>query len=172
VAGCITAEAQHQDCVSLCRFGAGGRYVDGAPAHVSGRGFVPRLSSGTLQLSIRCSSIHFLPRRSLPVRDRGDFGVAIAGSVFCAKAWPVKTWPEQTRKIIRTTDDLMSARGMRGLLDAHGPVPAGELASLNDHLGRRTPIVAIKLDSNRAIKRLRICRRRLMEKCNEEVAYE
>jgi hypothetical protein len=25
------------------------------------------LSSGTLQLSIRCSSIHFLPRRSFPV---------------------------------------------------------------------------------------------------------
>src|SRR5262249_54320972 len=28
---------------------------------------VPRLSIGTLQLSIRCSSIHFLPKRSFPV---------------------------------------------------------------------------------------------------------
>jgi hypothetical protein len=29
----------------------------------------PRLSTGTLQLSIRCSSVHFLPNRSLPVRE-------------------------------------------------------------------------------------------------------
>jgi hypothetical protein len=34
------------------------------------------LSIGTLQLSIRCSSIHFLPRRSFPVNVRG----AVAGS--------------------------------------------------------------------------------------------
>ncbi len=31
-----------------------------------GRGLVPRLSRGILQLSIRCSSIHFLPSRSFP----------------------------------------------------------------------------------------------------------
>ena len=36
-----------------------------------GRGFVPRLSIGTLQLSIRCSSVHFLPRRSFPVSVGG-----------------------------------------------------------------------------------------------------
>ncbi len=43
-----------------------------------GRGLDPRLSIGTLQLSIRCSSIHFLLRRSLPVRIAGElpeFGV-------------------------------------------------------------------------------------------------
>jgi hypothetical protein len=40
---------------------------------VVGRGALPRLSAGTLQLSIRCSSIHFLPNRSLPVRDDGEF---------------------------------------------------------------------------------------------------
>ena len=34
---------------------------------VPGRGAVPRFSIGTLQLSIRCSSIHFLPSRSFPV---------------------------------------------------------------------------------------------------------
>src|SRR5262249_30053288 len=37
------------------------------PQQVSSRGLVPRLSIGTLQLSIRCSSIHFLPKRSFPV---------------------------------------------------------------------------------------------------------
>src|SRR5215468_3756434 len=37
------------------------------PQQVSSRGLVPRLSIGTLQLSIRCSSIHLLPKRSFPV---------------------------------------------------------------------------------------------------------
>jgi hypothetical protein len=36
-------------------------------AQVVDRGAVPRFSVGTLQLSIRCSSIHFLPSRSFPV---------------------------------------------------------------------------------------------------------
>jgi hypothetical protein len=31
------------------------------------------LSAGTLQLSIRCSSIHFLPSRSFPVSGTGEF---------------------------------------------------------------------------------------------------
>jgi hypothetical protein len=31
------------------------------------------LSIGTLQLSIRCSSIHFLPSRSFPVSGVGKF---------------------------------------------------------------------------------------------------
>jgi len=37
------------------------------------RGLVPRLSIGTLQFSIRCSSIHFFPSRSLPVSASGSF---------------------------------------------------------------------------------------------------
>src|SRR6185437_869431 len=37
-----------------------------------GRGLLPRLSRGTLQLSIRCSSVHFRPSLSLPV----SFGAA------------------------------------------------------------------------------------------------
>jgi len=40
---------------------------------VLGRGLAPRLSTGTLQLSIRCSSIHFLPSRSFPVSGVGKF---------------------------------------------------------------------------------------------------
>jgi len=36
------------------------------------------LSTGTLQLSIRCSSIHFLPSRSLPVSGVGEFEGKIA----------------------------------------------------------------------------------------------
>lgn len=43
----------------------------GTTGQALGRGFVPRLSAGTLQLSIRCSSIHFLPRRSFPVSVAG-----------------------------------------------------------------------------------------------------
>jgi len=39
---------------------------------VLGRGLAPRLSTGTLQLSIRCSSIHFLPSRSFPVSGVGN----------------------------------------------------------------------------------------------------
>ena len=60
---------------------------------VLGRGLVPRLSTGTLQLSIRCSSIHFLPSRSFPVSTAGSLnGVAFgsgrspAGGPSCADA--------------------------------------------------------------------------------------
>jgi hypothetical protein len=58
-----------------------------------GRGLLPRLSVGTLQLSIRCSSIHFLPMRSFPVSDGPLLGTAVAafgavwsGCLSCAKA--------------------------------------------------------------------------------------
>jgi hypothetical protein len=36
------------------------------------------LSIGTLQLSIRCSSIHFLPSRSFPVSAVGEFKGMVA----------------------------------------------------------------------------------------------
>jgi hypothetical protein len=58
-----------------------------------GRGLLPRLSIGTLQLSIRCSSIHFLPVRSFPVsngplagRAVSAFGAVWSGCLSCAKA--------------------------------------------------------------------------------------
>src|SRR3984893_5596393 len=47
---------------------------------VPGRGFFPCLSVGTLHLSIRCSSIHFLPSRSFPVSTAGSFEGAVFGS--------------------------------------------------------------------------------------------
>jgi hypothetical protein len=50
----------------------------GAWGQALSRGLVPRLSIGTLQLSIRCSSIHFLPSRSFPVSDAGAFKGKIA----------------------------------------------------------------------------------------------
>jgi len=51
------------------------------------RGLVPRLSGGTLQLSIRCSSIHFRPSRSLPVSDAGALeGKAAEGKTAEGKA--------------------------------------------------------------------------------------
>jgi hypothetical protein len=37
------------------------------------------LSTGTLQLSIRCSSIHFLPSRSLPVSVAGELAAFCPG---------------------------------------------------------------------------------------------
>src|SRR5262249_9307233 len=46
--------------------------------HWSGRGFGPRRSSGTLQLSTRCSSLALPPSRSLPVR---------VGSTLLASPW-------------------------------------------------------------------------------------
>jgi hypothetical protein len=41
--------------------------LDGLLVQALGRGLLPRLSMGTLQLSMRCSSVHFGPSRSLPV---------------------------------------------------------------------------------------------------------
>src|ERR1700682_2469810 len=52
----------------------------GTWGQVLSRGLVPRLSTGTLQLSIRCSSIHFLPSRSFPVSTSGAFEGAAFGS--------------------------------------------------------------------------------------------
>src|SRR5215470_6140182 len=48
-----------------------GYHFIGTCAQLSGRGAVPRLSSGTLQLSTRCSSFHFSPSRSFPVSSAG-----------------------------------------------------------------------------------------------------
>jgi hypothetical protein len=45
---------------------------------VPGRDLIPRLSIGTLQLSIRYSSIHFLPSRSFPVSDVGELEGRVA----------------------------------------------------------------------------------------------
>jgi hypothetical protein len=54
-------------------------------AQLLGRGRAPRLSIGTLQLSIRCSSIHFRPSRSLPVSDGDELiGATWFGRVSCA----------------------------------------------------------------------------------------
>ena len=68
--------------------GSGKRYRCDARCHPIGmgqvldRGLAPRLSIGTLQLSIRCSSFHFGPSRSFPVSVAGKvaaFGVGWDG---------------------------------------------------------------------------------------------
>ena len=51
------------------------------------RGLVPCLSAGTLQLSIRCSSIHFLPSRSFPVS-----GLIVFGAVMVSPPAGVWSW--------------------------------------------------------------------------------
>jgi hypothetical protein len=68
-------------------------HPDGTCGQVLGRGLLPRLSIGTLQLSILCSSIHFLPVRSFPVSDGPLAGTAVSacgavwsGCLSCAKA--------------------------------------------------------------------------------------
>jgi hypothetical protein len=68
------------------------RYPEGE-CRQSGRGLLPRLSAGTLQLSIRCSSCHFLPLRSFPVSDDPFAGTAVSdldgvwsGCLSCASA--------------------------------------------------------------------------------------
>jgi len=67
-------------------------HPDGTCGQVLDRGLLPRLSIGTLQLSIRCSSIHFLPMRSFPVSDgllgtaASAFGAVCSGFLSCAKA--------------------------------------------------------------------------------------
>jgi hypothetical protein len=63
---------------AFCRSVFSPIYPVGACWQVLGRGLVPRLSIGTLQLSIRCSSIHFLPSRSLPVSGAGEFEGRVA----------------------------------------------------------------------------------------------
>jgi hypothetical protein len=68
-------------------------HPDGTWGQALDRGLLPRLSTGTLQLSIRCSSIHFLPMRSFPVSDDrlagtavSAFGAVWSGCLPCAKA--------------------------------------------------------------------------------------
>jgi len=60
---------------------------------VADRGLVPRLSIGTRQLSIRCSSVHFGPSRSFPVNRRRNVSVAALlaglGVAFSAVAYDV-----------------------------------------------------------------------------------
>jgi hypothetical protein len=80
-------------------------HPDGTCGQVLDRGLLPRLSIGTLQLSIRCSSIHFLPMRSFPVSDGplagtavSAFGAVWSGCLSCAKAPDAKH--TATRKLI------------------------------------------------------------------------
>jgi hypothetical protein len=79
---------------------------------------LPRLSTGTLQLSIRCSSIHFLPSRSFPVRVRcwiAGFGMGRSSDgAFWATAENVR--PDNARQSVKdaTSEDLYANR-MDGL---------------------------------------------------------
>jgi hypothetical protein len=64
----LSASPWHMDAMASYPVGTGGQ--------VLARGLEPRFSIGTLQLSIRCSSIHFLPSRSFPVSALGVSKVA------------------------------------------------------------------------------------------------
>jgi hypothetical protein len=77
-----------------------------------GRGLEPRFSNGTLQLSIRCSSIHFLPRRSFPVSVSGEVLDSGTGSLrrqlSCAVAGDARQIA-RTAPIVPMNDDRMRA---------------------------------------------------------------
>jgi len=78
--------------ITLRRCAVVADHPDGTCGQALDRGLRPRLSIGTLQLSSRCSSIHFLPRRSFPVSDGplagtavSAFGAVWSGCLSCAK---------------------------------------------------------------------------------------
>lgn len=75
-----------------------------------GRGLIPRFSTGTLQLSIRCSSIHFRPRRSFPVSVRGEVAeIASVGGAFCATVGTASKMPNNQ------ASDALHKNRMNGL---------------------------------------------------------
>jgi len=83
------------------------------------------LSIGTLQLSMRCSSIHFLPRRSFPVNVRGEVagpGVGWSGGdPFCAIAG-------HAREIASSeASDPLHKNRMNGLVIPKGGVVGGNM---------------------------------------------
>jgi len=84
---------------------------------VPGRGLLPRLSIGTLQLSIRCSSIHFLPSRSFPVSDGGAFEGKLAAFDVGRSSCLSKADAGNASQIANNeTNDGLNNGGM------HGPV--------------------------------------------------
>jgi hypothetical protein len=94
------------------------RHPVGTWGQVLGRGLVPRLSIGTLQLSIRCSSIHFLPSRSFPVSGGGVFEGKLAA--FDAGGSSGLSWANagNASQIAKNeTNDGLDNGGMHGLVN-------------------------------------------------------
>jgi len=87
---------------------------------VLGRGLVPRLSIGTLQLSIRCSSIHFLPSRSFPVSDGGVFEGKLAAFEVGRSSCLSLSWADAgnaSQIANNETNDGLNNGGMHGLVN-------------------------------------------------------
>src|SRR3954467_13857209 len=83
----------------------------GMCAQELGRGRVPRLSIGTLQLSIRCSSIHFRPSRSFPV-SVPDEAAGFGGG------WPIRAfWASagSMRQIAKSAAGILNNERMNRL---------------------------------------------------------
>jgi len=74
-----------------------------------GRGFVPRLSGGTLQLSIRCSSVHFGPSRSLPVRVAGALAALSSGFASSASAGETRPISNSETMNFRYSDGMVTS---------------------------------------------------------------
>jgi hypothetical protein len=75
-------EARRSQVWNRCRFAHRCEPVLTPSLHSSGRGFGPRSAGGTLQLSMRCSSLALPPSRSLAVRV-GSAAIPFA----CPSAW-------------------------------------------------------------------------------------
>src|SRR5262249_58809428 len=80
------------------RFAPVARVLEPSP-HWSGRGFGPRRSSGTLQLSTRCSSLALPPSRSLAVR----FGSTLLASPRARGLAPGTADATMSRNVHATT---------------------------------------------------------------------
>jgi len=78
-----------------------------------GRGLDPCLSTGTLQLSIRCSSIHFLPRRSFPVSGADEVAASGVGWPGRELSWPAAGSASPTAR--NTPSVPMYSNRMNGL---------------------------------------------------------
>jgi hypothetical protein len=99
------------------------RHPKGTWGQVLGRGLVPRLSIGTLQLSIRCSSIHLLPSRSFPVSDGGVFEGKLAAfdvGRSSGLSWACRSWANAgnaSQIANNETNDGLNNGGMHGLVN-------------------------------------------------------
>jgi hypothetical protein len=76
------------------------------------RGLVPRFSIGTLQLSIRCSSIHFFPSRSFPVSTSGRLESSIAA--FGVRGSPAGALSSADAGKVRKSANNEAGNGLHG----------------------------------------------------------
>jgi hypothetical protein len=108
---------------------------------VSGRGLEPRLPSGTLQLSVRCSSVHFSPRRSFPVIPAcsADAAISAGAAPLVIGSWASAGDSEATKKHTIVSVRLRGEMYMEGFSHVLRRIDEWPAQT-----GRRHPIPAAK----------------------------